>query len=201
MRWDRNAPKFVRLFDKGDITGYTSQSEADAALCAIIAFRTGPSPALINAIFRQSALYREDKWERADYRDSTISCAIEARHGVYHHSLKAKPPFIAIHPKTGAECVSATRLAQFICENLRYIFVQDHAMSSARCYVYRDGVYRLMSRTMMLGIIKQYIVDYDEHLVKTHTLNEVYGVQGVHTFRGCRRQLRARRCLLLRFCE
>lgn len=26
----------------------------------------------------------------------------------------------------------------------------------------------------MLGVIKQHIVDYDEHLVKTHTLNEVY---------------------------
>lgn len=174
LRWDKNGPKFVRLFDEGDITGYSSRSEADAALCAIIAFRAGPNPVLIDAIFRRSTLYREDKWERADYRDSTISCAIEARRGVYHYSLKEKPPFIAIHPKTGAECVSATRLAQFIRENLRYIFVQDHAMSSARCYVYRDGAYRLMSRTMMLGVIKQYIVDYDEHLVKTHTLNEVY---------------------------
>lgn len=174
LRWDKNGPKFARLFDEGDITGYSSRSEADAALCAIIAFRAGPNPALIDAIFRRSALYREDKWERADYRDNTISCAIEARRGVYHYSLKEKPPFIAIHPKTGAECVSATRLAQFIRENLRYVFVQDHAMSSARCYVYRDGAYRLMSRTMMLGVIKQYIVDYDEHLVKTHTLNEVY---------------------------
>ena len=35
LHWDRNAPKFVRLFDEGDITGYASQSEADAALCAI----------------------------------------------------------------------------------------------------------------------------------------------------------------------
>lgn len=174
LRWDKNGQKFVRLFDDGDITGYNSQSEADAALCAIIAFRAGPNPALIDAVFRQSALYRDDKWARVDYRDSTISCAIEARRGVYHYSLKEKPPFIAIHPKTGAECVSATRLAQFIRENLRYIFVQDHAMSGARCYVYRDGAYRLMSRTMMLGVIKQHIVDYDEHLVKTHTLNEVY---------------------------
>lgn len=64
LRWDKNAPKFVRLFDEGDITGYASRSEADAALCAIIAFRAGPNPALIDAIFRRSALYREDKWER-----------------------------------------------------------------------------------------------------------------------------------------
>ena len=47
-------------------------------------------------------------------------------------------------------------------------------MNSARCYVYRDGAYRLMSRTMMLGVIKQFIIDYDENLVKTRVLNEVY---------------------------
>ena len=174
LRHDRNGQKFIRLFDEGDITGYGSQSEADAALCAMIAFRAGPSPSMIDAVFRRSALYREDKWERTDYRESTISCAIEARRGVYHYSLKEKPPFIAIHPRTGAECVSATRLAQFIREHLRYVFVQDHAMNGARCYVYRDGAYRLMSRTMMMGVIKQYIIDYDEHLVKTHTLSEVY---------------------------
>ena len=174
LRWDKNAPKFVRLFDEGDITGYASRSEADAALCAIIAFRAGPNPALIDAIFRRSALYREDKWERTDYRTNTIACGIEARRGVYHHSLREKPSFITINPQNGAESVSATRLAQHIRENLKYIFVQDHAMSSVRCYVYQDGAYRFMSRMMMLGVIKQYIVAYDEHLVKTRTLNEVY---------------------------
>ena len=174
LRWDRNAPKFVRLFDEGDITGYASQSEADAALCAIIAFRAGPNPALIDAIFRQSALYRDDKWERADYRASTIQCGIAARRGVYHHSTQVKPFFVMQNPKSGAESISSTRLAQFVREKLRYFFVQDHAMNSARCYVYRDGAYRLMSRTMMLGVIKKFITDYDEHLVKTHVLNEVY---------------------------
>lgn len=174
LRWDRNAPKFVRLFDRGDISGYASQSEADAALCAIIAFRAGPNPALIDAIFRRSALYRDSKWERDDYRRSTINCGIEARRGVYHHSLRERPPFVSVNPKNGQESVSPTRLAQHIRENLRYFFVQDHAMNSARCYVYRDGAYRLMSRTMMLGVIKQFIIDYDEHLVKTRVLNEVY---------------------------
>ena len=148
LRWDRNAPKFVRLFDEGDIIGYGSQSEADAALCAIIAFRAGPNPALIDAIFRQSALYRDDKWERDDYRAKTIECGIEARRGVYHHSLQEKPPFVMMNPQTGAESVSPTRLAQYVREHLQYIFVQDHAMSSARCYVYQDGAYRLMSKVM-----------------------------------------------------
>jgi len=176
LRWDRNAPKFVRLFERGDITGYASHSEADAALCAIIAFRTGPNPRLIDAIFRRSALYRAEKWERDDYREGTITCAIEARRGVYYDCgvQGERPPFVTVHPQTGVESISATRLAQYVRENLCYVFVQDHAMSSARCYVYRDGAYRLMSRTMMLGVIKEYITGYDEHLVKTRTLNEVY---------------------------
>ena len=174
LRWDKNAPKFVRLFDNGDITGYGSHSEADAALCAIIAFRAGPNPALIDAIFRRSALYRESKWERADYRTSTINCGITACRGVYHRSLAEKPAFVIGHPKTGVESICPTRLAKHIRDHLRYFFVQDHAMNSARCYVYRDGAYRLMSRTMMLGVIKQFIIDYDENLVKTRTLNEVY---------------------------
>ncbi|MBR4039576.1 MAG: hypothetical protein IKJ11_05690 [Clostridia bacterium] len=31
-----------------------------------------------------------------------------------------------------------------------------------------------MSKIMMLGVIKQFIIDYNEYLVKTRTLNEVY---------------------------
>ena len=56
LRKQKNGDKFKKLYDDGDITGYGSQSEADAALCALIAFRTGPDPAAIDEIFRSSAL-------------------------------------------------------------------------------------------------------------------------------------------------
>ena len=173
LRAAKNGEKFRRLYDEGDITGYGSHSEADAGLCAMIAFRTGPNPELIDAIFRGSALYRAEKWERQDYRDSTIACGIEACRGTFHWSVRERPPFVIDHPKRG-EIVCGTRLAQYIRQNLRYFFVQDHAMSGARCYVYRDGAYRLMSRMMMMGVIKQYIVDYNEHLVEIGTLGKVY---------------------------
>ena len=174
LRAAKNGDKFRRLYDEGDISGYGSHSEADAGLCAVIAFRTGPNPEMIDAIFRRSALYREEKWERDDYRESTIRCGIEACHGTFHGNAIGKPPFIITHPRTGADTVCATRLAQHIRQTLRYFFVQDHAMSGARCYVYRDGAYRLMSRMMMMGVIKQYIVDYNEHLVEIGTLGKVY---------------------------
>ena len=173
LRAAKNGDKFRRLYDEGDISGYNSHSEADAGLCAIIAFRAGPNPAMIDAVFQSSALYRAEKWSRADYRESTIACGIAACRGTFHQSTKPKPTFI-ITTKNGTDAVSATMLAKHIRESLRYFFVQDHAMSAPRCYVYRDGVYRLMSRVMMLGEIKQYIIDYDEHLVMVRTLNEVY---------------------------
>ena len=67
--------KFKRLWE-GRITGYKSQSEADLALCSKLAFWLGRDPERIDGIFRKSKLYRK-KWEREDYRNSTISKAIE----------------------------------------------------------------------------------------------------------------------------
>lgn len=69
-----NSNKFPALF-RGDWGDYQSQSEADLALCKILAFWTNNDPESIDRIFRQSGLYRA-KWERQDYRDRTISTAI-----------------------------------------------------------------------------------------------------------------------------
>ena len=43
----------------------------------MIAFRKGPDFDAIDRLFRGSALYRP-KWDRDDYRNSTIAIAIEA---------------------------------------------------------------------------------------------------------------------------
>lgn len=71
----RNGHKFTQLWS-GDTTGYSSQSEADLALCSMIAFWAGPDEAQIDRIFRRSGLYRQ-KWEREDYRANTITMAID----------------------------------------------------------------------------------------------------------------------------
>lgn len=54
-----------------------SQSEADAALCRYLAFWTGPDRGWIDDLFRDSGLYREEKWERASYRERTIDLALD----------------------------------------------------------------------------------------------------------------------------
>lgn len=73
----KNADKFRRLMS-GDISGYPGQSEADQALCNILAFYCGRDPALIEATFNHSELAKRDKWrDRTDYREMTIKKAIE----------------------------------------------------------------------------------------------------------------------------
>ena len=62
-----NGERFSRLW-YGDTSGYGSHSEADLALCGMLAFWTGGDAARIDTLFRQSGLYRE-KWDRKDYRN------------------------------------------------------------------------------------------------------------------------------------
>lgn len=69
-----NGDKFVKLYD-GDIEGYPSQSEAELAFMTILAFWCGGDEDQMDRIYRSSGLYRE-KWERDDYRTSTIGKAI-----------------------------------------------------------------------------------------------------------------------------
>jgi hypothetical protein len=69
----KNGEKFAALWS-GDTSNYPSRSEADLAFCRIVAFFTQHEDQ-IDRLYRQSGLMRE-KWERADYRSSTIDLAI-----------------------------------------------------------------------------------------------------------------------------
>lgn len=173
LRKQKNGDKFIRLYDKGDFSEYGSQSEADAALCALIAFRTGADPDAIDEVFRSSALYRS-KWERDDYRENTINAGISACNGVFHGSKMEHPDFIKFNEQTGEPYVSVPLLAKYVREHLQYILVRDNGKQGLLKYVYEGGCYRLYADNMLLGIIKKYIADYDEELVKMSKVNEVF---------------------------
>ena len=80
----KNGQSFISLFDYGDISAYSDdESSADLALCNMLAFYLQGDAKAIDSAFRESALYRP-KWERSDYRDSTISKAISLCGGVYY---------------------------------------------------------------------------------------------------------------------
>lgn len=85
-----NRDKFSRLW-AGDTSEYSHQgndgdSEADLALCSVLAFYTGPDPEQIDRLFRRSALCREKWIDREDYRQRTIDRALEGKSEFY------KPP-------------------------------------------------------------------------------------------------------------
>ena len=64
----RQAAKFDALMS-GNTTGYGSQSEADLALCAVVAFWSQET-AVIDAVFRQSGLMRA-KWDKRHKGDGS----------------------------------------------------------------------------------------------------------------------------------
>lgn len=171
LRGQKNGDKFCKLYDNGDFSDYNSQSEADAALCAMIAFRTGPDIEMIDEIFRSSALYR-DKWNRDDYRTSTMEIGIEACHGTFHKSKMEHPPFIKVNEDNGKPYVSVPLLAKYVREHFHYILVRDNGKQGLLKYVYENGCYRLYADSMLMGRIKQFIADYDEELVKMSQVSE-----------------------------
>ena len=76
-----NGSKFERLWN-GNTEGYESHSEADMALCCLLAFWTGGDATQMDRLFRESGLYRR-KWDEVHYADGstygekTVERAIE----------------------------------------------------------------------------------------------------------------------------
>jgi primase-polymerase (primpol)-like protein len=64
-----NGEKFERLWH-GTIAGYDSHSEADMALCCLLAFWTAGTPTQMDRLFRWSGLHRE-KWDDIHYADGS----------------------------------------------------------------------------------------------------------------------------------
>lgn len=89
----KNGTEIKQLWD-GDFADYTSQSEADLALCSHLAFWLDGDAAAMNAAFRESGLYRE-KWDEKHYSDgrtygdATIEQALNGCQSFYgNHSQK-----------------------------------------------------------------------------------------------------------------
>jgi hypothetical protein len=87
----KNGDKFSRLWT-GDFSQYNSPSEADLALCMMLAFWTGRDADRIDSLFRLSKLFRP-KWDErrsADgrtYGQLTIEKAIDGTREVWHQPV------------------------------------------------------------------------------------------------------------------
>jgi hypothetical protein len=127
-----NGEKFRRLW-AGEVSCYGSASEADLALCGMLAFWTGPDAARIDAMFRRSGLMRA-KWDekRGDqtYGQLTIAKALAGRTDFYSGASRADRnghgAGAASHPKKPVPTLEPYRpfpvealpapLAEYVCQ-------------------------------------------------------------------------------------
>lgn len=176
LRHQANAEKFTRLYDKADTTAYGSASEADLALCSLIAFRTH-DPELIDEVFRASALYR-DKWEREDYRRNTIAMALKRAPLEFQAETTidtgtgTRAGFVRINAH-GLPAVFAPALARHIRRQVDYLLVRDSGRDAMHLYVYDRGVYTYYATEMLHGLIKAHIATVDEDLITMRVVREV----------------------------
>jgi hypothetical protein len=126
-----NGARFCRLWN-GDTSGYASHSEADLALCGMLAFWTGGDATRIDTLFRQSGLYRE-KWNRKDYRNRTITQALSGKTQFYKAPKTVKLADGTEHKAEEKEerRNQADRLIGYALEDVQELFVDQHGAPHA----------------------------------------------------------------------
>lgn len=131
-----NGHLFSRLWS-GGWTGYPSQSEADQALCNLLAFWTGRDTARIDRLFRQSGLFRP-KWDRnagggQSYGQKTIAAAIAGCRETY------QPERATTRGETAASHAPAAEDPTFHLTDLGNAerFARDHAGRVRYCHPWK----------------------------------------------------------------
>ena len=126
-----NDAKFKKLFNGQWRDDYSTQSEADLALCNKLAFWTARDTVLMDTIFRQSKLYRA-KWDEQHYGDGrtygqgVIDKAVASCDEVYQTNGNG----------SRADISNNNLIADQIIKDHVLIYYAD------KYYEYRDGCYR-----------------------------------------------------------
>ena len=100
----QNGAKFTRLWN-GAIAEYPSHSEADAALCSLLAYWCGGDKEQMDRLFRRSGLMR-DKWD--EYRGADTYGNMTILKAISNATVFYKP----IHTATAAEDFGMDRLKE-----------------------------------------------------------------------------------------
>ena len=100
--WGGDFSGYEQLDERGTMIN-DGESEADAALCQIIAFWANKDPERIDAIFRQSKLHRPERWAEADYAERTIRFAIANCKETYTGETKKEPSTDAPNNKSSTD--------------------------------------------------------------------------------------------------
>jgi hypothetical protein len=134
-----NGERFRRLWDgdSGDyaVDGNDGESEADGALCEILAYYGGPDEDRIARLFERSGRMR-DKWHRSDYRQRTIDLALRGKTRFYGDGVR--PPVDPPAPNGTAagtceeHAAELARLQRLLIERDELIEVQQAIISRQR---------------------------------------------------------------------
>jgi len=156
----KQAAKFISLYERGEISGYKSHSEADAALCQILIGWTQGDMTQTDRLFRQSALYRAEKWDTArgsiTYGAMTLNFALSNATWFYEPKIAAnatpmpeEPPWE--FPETAPTEVYVPQAEQPKVEpaGWRWLTLEDaYADRPPRAYV----IEKLLSRPSLTAV-------------------------------------------------
>jgi len=141
----KNGNRVQRLYN-GNTVGYNSQSEADEALCFMLAFYTKDFNQILR-LLRSSKLW-DEKWEREDYQRSTIGKALQSvkeNYGQETGTITASEeqdykPFARwkLNNKTGEREITGIDRQKAIA----YFREKYHPVSyRGEIWLYQDGIY------------------------------------------------------------
>lgn len=196
----RQGAYFRRLWD-GDLSACNGDhSSYDMALCNILAYWTARDAQRIDELFRLSALYRPEKWDKPHYADgrtygqATVDEAISKCKNIYDpqgfRKKKQEQQLRRVASSEAAESseeikinewvytdekgnlrIDKPMLADYMRQSFKYIFARDSARGTRDIYVYRDGVYSLQHPEDFKGEIKEFI---PRSAYSSHVVDEVY---------------------------
>jgi primase-polymerase (primpol)-like protein len=115
---------------------YPSQSEADLALCTLLAYKHNGDEEKIDQEFRESGLYR-DKWERDGYRESTIKKAIES-----YERRKAEEQAYEQRPAGNQNTGTLKEVLRDMNERYVYVDENDLVIRLADAHLYKAENFR-----------------------------------------------------------
>ena len=146
-----NGAKFARLWG-GDCTGYSSQSEADLALCMMLAFWTEGDANRTDRLFRQSKLYR-GKWDDRHDADGRSYGQITTDKAIERTAEQRKPT--ARRENSSPDVGLTKELADQIL--LSEHFAQD---PGGRLYRFHAGVYKPDGGPHVKRLVKRFLEDW-----------------------------------------
>ncbi|MEA4900569.1 DNA primase [Desulfitobacterium sp.] len=146
-----NGESFTKLWD-GDWQGdYSSQSEADMALCCKLAFWSGKDKEQMDRLFRQSGLFRE-KWDTrhhasgATYGEETLAKACELTEDVYASGGNA-PVYEYKGQYFRAKGDNTYPITNFVFVPVEMIIAEEETQLTADLVTVRGETYRLTFMT------------------------------------------------------